>query len=298
MTKRWWLIVLTVGLFIGGGIEAKEQPIRVAVSNYPLAYFAERLLGAEVRIVFPVPAGEDPAFFTPDAKAIEALQSAELIALNGADYEKWLSRVTLRASRLIDTSAAFKARLIRIEKAVTHSHGPGGEHSHAGLAFTTWLDFDQAIQQVEVLADALRKKRPELTDRIRANEAALNLDLRQLDEAMKNLGARYASRPLLGSHPVYQYLARRYQLRLESVHFEPGQAPDASEWANFEALRIRHPATVMLWEGTPDAGTAAKLKALGVKPLVFDPCANRPETGDFLEVMRANLLRFAAGLEN
>ncbi len=34
--------------------------------------------------------------------------------------------------------------------------------------------------------------------------------------------------------------------------------------------------------------------ALGVESLVFDPCANRPETGDFVSVMGDNVKRLEA----
>jgi len=45
----------------------------------------------------------------------------------------------------------------------------------------------------------------------------------------------------------------------------------------------------MLWEAEPRPETAAQLSALGVESHVFAPCANRPEEGDWLTVMQANL---------
>jgi zinc transport system substrate-binding protein len=45
----------------------------------------------------------------------------------------------------------------------------------------------------------------------------------------------------------------------------------------------------MLWEGEPLESTAARLEEYGVRSIVFDPCGNRPEAGDFLTVQRANL---------
>ena len=40
--------------------------------------------------------------------------------------------------------------------------------------------------------------------------------------------------------------------------------------------------------------TASKLRSLGIRSIVFDPCANRPATGDFLSAMRANLVAVGA----
>jgi zinc transport system substrate-binding protein len=45
----------------------------------------------------------------------------------------------------------------------------------------------------------------------------------------------------------------------------------------------------MIWEGDPAPASLAKLQALGIKSIVFDPCGNRPETGDWLSVMQGNV---------
>jgi zinc transport system substrate-binding protein len=54
-------------------------------------------------------------------------------------------------------------------------------------------------------------------------------------------------------------------------------------------LRLKHPAKWMIWEGEPEKESVAKLEAIGVKSLVFDPCGNVPDGGDFLSVMKANV---------
>jgi zinc transport system substrate-binding protein len=38
------------------------------------------------------------------------------------------------------------------------------------------------------------------------------------------------------------------------------------------------------------AGSVEKLQTLGVQSLVFDPCGNTPEQGDFLSVMQQNVV--------
>jgi zinc transport system substrate-binding protein len=286
-----FLLVLAAQAVTPARADLGTAPLRIVASNYPLAYFAERIGGSRVQVNLPVPAGEDPAFWKPDAKAVGLMQKADLIALNGAEFEKWLVRVSLPKLKQVDTSDGFKDRYIHIENAVTHSHGPGGSHSHGGTAFTTWLDFEQAARQAEALAQAMIRKRPEFKSSFTENLAALTSDLKSLDtEAQHVLGSRSAE-PLLASHPVYQYLARRNALKLESVHWEPGEMPTAGEWEALHKLLAGHPAKTMLWEAEPSPEIAAKLKALGVAAVAFEPCANRPESGDFLGVMKRNLER-------
>ncbi|WP_136797484.1 metal ABC transporter substrate-binding protein [Desulfosediminicola ganghwensis] len=280
------LFLFSVLLPVAGYAESRLQ---VYVVNYPLAYFAERIGGANVEVVFPAPAGIDPAFWLPDKATISGYQNADLIIINGAGYAKWLDNVSLPMLRTIDSSRQFRDKLIETESTVTHSHGPGGEHSHTGIAFTTWLDFFQAVMQAESVYQAFVRKDPANTAEYAANFGSLKEDLQELDRRMTAACAKSDGVPLLGSHPVYQYLARRYELNLEMVMWEPGEEPGAGEWQKLEQLLAHHPAKAMLWEDTPLAESGQRLAELGVESLVFCPCFARPVEGDFLSVMSSNV---------
>jgi len=265
-----------------------EDRLQVYAVNYPLAYFAERIAGDLAEVRFPAPADVDPAFWMPDADTIAAYQAADLILLNGADYAKWIPKVSLPRSRLVDTSRGFKDAYIRQPAGVSHNHGPGGEHAHGGVAFTTWLDLSQAAQQAEAIAQALTRKRPAAKERIERNLQVLQSELLALNERIAEIAGANPGRPLLASHPIYQYLARRYGLNLRSVMWEPDVLPSERQWAELKGILSKHPAKWMLWEGTPAEENVARLRALGLASNVLDPCANRPETGDFLSVMSDN----------
>ena len=94
---------------------------------------------------------------------------------------------------------------------------------------------------------------------------------------------------LVASHPVYQYFARRYKLNLEAVLWEPDVYPDEGMWRDLKKLLSNHPAKWMIWEGDPLSKSVKKLQKLGVKSIVFDPCGNKPDSGDFMTVMNDNL---------
>jgi len=118
---------------------------------------------------------------------------------------------------------------------------------------------------------------------------ALERDLLELDERIRALTSAKKGFPLLGSHPVYQYLAQGYELDIRSVHFEPDELPDHDGWHDLEHLMEERSAKWMLWEGEPMDEIVAKLKELGVESAVFDPCGNKPSAGDFLSVMKQNI---------
>jgi len=294
------LIVVLCLAACGGGPAADEPGVEVAAEklviytvNYPLAYFAERIGNDLVEVHFPVPAGEDPAFWSPDADTIAAYQAADLILLNGAGYAKWVDRAALPSSRVVNTSESTTDRLIPLEGTVTHSHGPEGEHEHGGYAFTTWLDPELATQQAQVIAAAIALERPEQESAIQRRMDSLKRDLVDLDSRLGVAAETLGNQPLLFSHPVYQYLIRRYELNAVEVHWEPDQVPDDHSWDHLEELLRNHPARWMLWEGKPLEGTVRGLEDRDIISKVFDPCGNRPAEGDYLTVMAAN----AAALE-
>ncbi len=282
LTIAFLLTTLPWGIVLAG------EKLTIYTVNYPLAYFAERLAGDLARVEFPAPADVDPAFWMPDADTVAAYQAADLILLNGAGYAKWVDKVSLPASRLVNTSRSFTDRYIETTSGVSHSHGPGGEHSHSGIAFTTWLDLDLAARQAEAVAIAITRKRPDAKERVAKSLEKLQGELHALDKRLAAIAATAPSRPLLASHPVYQYLARRYDLNLASVLWEPDAVPTPQQWRELESMLADHPAHRMLWEAQPAQETTDRLRALGVESVVFDPCANRPARGDFLTVMSEN----------
>lgn len=262
----------------------------VYVVNYPLKYFTQRIVGNHVQVVFPAPPDEDPAFWKPDVETISAFQAADLIVINGATYAKWLEKTSLPKAKVVNTSAGFQDQYIEIKDSVTHSHGPAGEHAHTGTAFTTWLNFRFAAQQAKAIEAALSRLLPAQQATFAKQYASLEKDLMALDTSLEMLVDSQRTQPLVASHPVYQYFATRYGLNLQSVLWEPEVMPEDDQWNTLQALLAKHPAKWMIWEGEPMAGSVEKLQTLGVQSLVFDPCGNTPEQGDFLNVMQQNVV--------
>ena len=263
----------------GTGVETAfpDGLLTVYTVNYPLRYFAERIGGPHIRVTFPAAADGDPAFWEPTVEDVAAFQQADLILLNGASYAKWVQRVSLPESRLVDTSVAFADRYIPVEARASHSHGSAGEHQH----------------QAAAIRDALVRLRPEAEAVFHQRFASLQQDLQALDQQFATAFDAYEGQPLLFSHPVYQYLIRRYAITGHELHWEPDSMPGAEEWRTFDKLLNEFPARWMLWEGAPESEIAAALDQRGIKTLVFEPGANNPTDGDYLSLMRENLARLS-----
>ncbi len=262
---------------------------QIYVDNYPLKYFAQRIGGELIDVHFPARRAIDPAFWKPGPTEIRAYQNADLILLNGADYAKWVAQASLPLAKMIDTTAAVADRYIIIQESVTHQHGPAGEHTHTGFAFTTWLDFTIAAEQAKAVHESLVKLLPDQRERLTAAFDSLSAELLAIDEQLRLLVGERHDLPLLASHPVYQYFERRYGLALRSVHWEPDVFPSESDWNELARIKTEHDARWMIWEDEPKAETADALRKLGIECVVWRPCGNEPATGDWASVMRKNL---------
>ena len=288
--NRWRVSLMAGFLVLATAVGSlSAEPLNVYVVNYPLKYFAERIGGEHVNVTFPAPDDVDPAYWVPNVATITDYQQADLILLNGAGYAKWVKKVSLPRSRLVNTSIKFSEQYITSTEAVTHSHGPKGDHAHESLAFTTWLDFALAARQAEAIAVAFKRKLPQHHKTFEKNLAALASDLMALEAAMRRIVGRDPDRPLVVSHPVYDYLARAYGMHIQSVHWEPDELPGEAQWSDLLDVLKSHPAQWMIWEAAPMPESVQRLKSTGLDSLVFDPCGNVPENGDFMQVMRQNI---------
>ncbi len=267
--------------------DANKKPV-IVVSNYPLFYFTERLApGVDVK--FPATESDDPAYWKPTTDDISIMQKADLIILNGAGYEKWLSTISLPPTKIINSLKGLDDQLIKLDDKVTHSHGLEGEHEHSETAFTTWLDFKLCIKQAEVIKDALILLMPSNKKNIEQNFISLKSDLESIDTKMQTAASNFKDKTLYASHPVYQYLAKTYKLKIISEHWEPDEIPGEEMWSVFSDKLESDPSEIMLWEDKPLSEIEKRLNNLGLRIVVFNPCANKPETGDFLSAMNSNV---------
>ena len=279
-----------------GASTSKSDNSLVVVSNYPLYFFASQIADGvddAPQIVFPDIDG-DPTFWVPNADQTQQLQSADIVLLNGAGAEPWLNLISLDKRRVRDTTASAADRLIPLNDSAKHQHGPEGEHSHQGTAFTTWLDPTLAIAQAQSVAESLIELAPAGEASFRDNLAKLEQELMELDVRFAEVFAALDDRPVLFSHPVYQYLEHRYNINGVSLHWEPEKELSTSAWIALQQIRGKHPAKVMFWEAGPVDSTAQRMSAVGIASVPIHTVANRPDEGDYFTAMLANVERVDA----
>ncbi len=271
------LLVLAAGV----SSHAAAKPLVVAV-NSPLAYFAKRLGGDAIQVTMPAPEGEDPAYWEPSGEDIADIQKADLVLLNGAGYAKWVPQASLRRSRLVDTSAKAKDRYLPGDAEV-HTHG-GNAHEHGVFASNTWLDFKIASLQAEAIATAFKRKLKLDASQVDAALGTLQGDLAALNGLAKQAGEALQGTALVGSHPVYHYLAAAYGMDMRFIHWEAAETITEENEASLAALQAERPADMMLFEFPPSASAVQAAERAGLRYRVLDPMVNTD--ADFIQGMR------------
>lgn len=264
--------------------QSSEKYKTVAVTNYPLKWISETLLQDASLVNYPIPEDIDPAFWEPTKEDLQSLLQNKKILINGATYEKWLETSAIPKSKTVDTSIGLKSDYVIIKDAIKHEHD-GHVHSHDGTAFTTWLQEEFMIQQITTVSKKLQSLYHDKKDQIISQEKALVKQINELHVLIKE--SFKDQKKFLASHPIYQYLAKDQGLDIVAFQWEPDATPSAKQWQEFETKKGH--SSYMLWEDNPTMETSEKLKALGIKVIVFRQCGNIPPSNDYIKEMKNNL---------
>lgn len=301
--KTSTIVAITLLFFLSCTTENKKSQddsgslLFVSVVNYPLYYFAKSIGGEHVNVYLPALGGE-PAYWKPEARQVINFQKSDLIFINGAGYAKWIEKVSLPSSKIINTSRDFKDEWIETDEEVVHSHGSEGEHSHKGTAFTTWLNFSFASLHAQAIYEELARLLPDHKIELKKNYETLNMSLNELDDKAQQTFGDLKGHKIITSHPIYQYLSSAYGIEMINMHWETDEIPTAGMWNDLEKTIEDHDAYIMLWEGEPIDEVKSRLQGMNIKISVFDPCANKPEDGNFIDVMRSNLTKLDVSINS
>ncbi len=285
-----------------GAPSPSEGPPVVATTTAILFEIASRLGGDDVRVVAPIPMGQDPAWWKPSGEEIAAFQRADLVLANGARYERWLDRANLPRSRLVKTTALVREPLLKVKDASVHSHGPGGAHSHEGIDGHTFVDPTLLRDQAEAARRALKALVPAAAGAIDERHAALDKDLSALADALAAIERPAEGEAIVASHPVYGYLARRLGWSLVNLDWVPDVVPDGDALAEAERRLAGRRPRAILWPSPPRADVQAKVAERFDAPAVVFPIGDTLGVDDraagrgAISALQAGIERLAGAL--
>jgi zinc transport system substrate-binding protein len=260
----------------GGG-----EGATVVASFYPLAFAAEEVTGASVRVNDLTPPGAEPHDLELTARDVARVRDARLVLFVGQGFqpavEDALERRTGPSLDVLDA-----ARPVR---------------SGGALDPHVWLDPIRYAAVARAIARELGDPAPAAADRFVAR-------LRALDVRYRSSLARCARRTLVTSHGAFGYLAARYGLRqVPLLGLAPETEPTPRELARLVRSVRESGATTVFTERLASPALADTIsRETGVVTAVLDPLegltsSERDAGADYFDVMGENLdtLRKALG---
>ena len=299
-------------------ITAKE-PVRadgsftIATSFYPLQFALERIVG-ELAVVANIGAGKDPHDFEPTTQNILALQRADLVVLQGADFEPWGDDVMVRL-KADGVQVVLATADIELhegghhheeeehegeheEASDEHDHEHEDEHDHGSYDPHTWLDPVLFSEMVTHIADEIAAIDPDNANEYQTNAAALQSELAALDVEYRNKLAACELDEVITSHDAFSYLAERYEFEIHAIAgLSTQDTPSVATLAQLREEAEEGIGAILLEESSITAYGETLARETGLQTLSVNPIAYIVPTGEnYLTLMRSNLETFAIAL--
>lgn len=141
---------------------------------------------------------------------------------------------------------------------------------------------------------------PDGEETYRANLAALQAELTQLDQEVRELLAPYQGSPFIAVHSAWRYFAARYGLeQVASLHEFPGREPGPAWMAALITAARREGVRVVVTEAQFDTRLAQQVaRELGVPVVPLDPLGGPGVEGmdGYAAMIYANTRRLSEAL--
>lgn len=305
--RKFFFLCLFSALVVSCAPQATQaagaSTLRVLAVESFLADFTRQVAGERASVDTLIPEGLDPHAFAPAPADVARVADAQVLVVNGAGLEDWLSETldTAGGSRaLIEASAGLQSRPVPQDGAVSDPHqGAGDPHF--------WLDPTLAIHYVENIRDGLTQADPQGKEIYARNAAAYIAQLQDLDAWIQSQVAQIApqKRLIVTNHESFGYYADRYGFRIIGAiipSVSSGSAPSAQQLAQLiDAIRTNG-ATVIFLETGANPNLAQQIAAETGVSVVSDlythslTAANGPAPS-YLEMMRYNTILIVNALK-
>lgn len=257
---------------------------KILVSTYVLGTLTENSIASHSKVdleyIYP-DSDQDPGLSTPSETMRKQLQSASLIILNGARFEKGLATVDMPRSKILRTAQSFKETWLSYPDSfrVDHEHGQSSRHQHTGIDGHTWLSPRLLKKQYNALIKRLGLLNLSL-DQSAIKSIQSQID--QLQSRWRQVGIRLKSFLLIASHPAYQYLMQELGLEMSHIHFSPRELPSEESLRTLDdffkthSLNSSKQAPLMWWETQPSKAVVSALSRFKLTHVVLRPLEKEP----------------------
>lgn len=263
------------------------QQVQFVASIPPLAAILREVTGDRAQVTTLLPAGASPHTFQPKPSQAKLLEKALAFFLAGPNLDKeWAGR--LPARRQLDMVLLLPEEF-RLAVKADHQHEHAGPRE-AGIDSHFWTDPLAVRAMIPELVRQLAALDPPGRELYQVNGRRFSAELIALDQELTVLFQPVKTQPFFLFHPSFQYLFKRYQLRLAGlIEPIPGREPSPKFLRELTDRIKSTGATAVFSEVELPARPAEVLaEAAGVRLFQLDPLGGTPGLNRYVELMRYN----------
>ena len=279
-------------------IEARE-PVRadgeftIVTSFYPLQFILEEIVG-DLGVVTNVGAGIDPHNYQPSAQDVFAMQSADLVVLQGAGFEPWGEDMVVQLHTNETPIAVATEELSLRERSGEDEHDHDheeDEHDHGQYDPHTWVDPVLLSESAAHVAEIIMALDPENAATYETNTTLLLEKLAALDAQYKARLVSCQYNEAIVTHGAFNYLADRYGLAFHSIAgISTQDLPSATVLAELREEAEEGVGAILLEENAVAEYGETLARETGLETLPINPASYAIPAGqNYLTVMEQNL---------
>lgn len=295
-------MALSMALMPARAGAAERLPVVASFSI--LADLVSEIGGARVSVTSLVGPDADAHVYAPAPQDVARLARAQLLVVNGLGFEGWLARLAGSAGYRGVTVVASQGVSVR------HPEPQGGddhghEHAHAHDDPHAWQDPRNVMLYVTNITAALARVDPAGAAVYRANAAAYQARLRELDQwaAARFAAIAPASRRVITAHAAFNYLAARYDFQATGVQaLSTGSEPSVRAMTELVRSMRRDGTRAVFVENLHNARLLTQLAAeagVAVGPKLYSDALSGPggPAPTYLAMMRYNVEQLVRGMQ-
>jgi len=185
------------------------QGHKILVTFYPIYQFTKAIGKEKIDASIIIPPGIEPHDWEPTIQDIQKMKDADMIVINGAGLESWITKVTSINPNvmIVDTSTGIPL----LEKDSNGLDKIAKKDPHI------WLDPVLAKKQVQNIADGLIKLDPQNVNYYQQNANDYKAKLDILDNEIKTDLSTCDKKDFLAFHDAFSYFSKEYGLHQHTI---------------------------------------------------------------------------------
>jgi zinc/manganese transport system substrate-binding protein len=262
---RRFLRAAVLALLLWPAASAGEAPITVVAAENFYGDVARQIGGPQVAVTSIISApAQDPHEFEPSPSMARAVAHAQIVILNGANYDPWMDKL------LAATSSAQRSVIVAAEL----RHRKPGDNPHL------WYDPATVPAVARQVADELARRDPAHKDAYAQRLTSFLASLAPIDDAIRAIKAKYEGTPVTATEPIFGDMAQALGLVMRNQHFQlavmNGTEPSVSDVASLQDDLSRRRVKILFYNAQVSDDLTARM--LGIARAAHVPVVGVSET--------------------